>query len=154
MWSSQAAHAGSVGCVCGQGLGECGGRSTASRASATSCLCDAQLSRTRPAYALLLQDRVTAWSGIPITSAPAAPPPGGPQPMAAMAAAAAGRSDASMGGGGAYPAVMRDILGEVPSPMMGRGQVYPNIPPGGVASQFNAAAAAAAGDQVRSLACE
>lgn len=69
--------------------------------------------------------------------------------MAAMAAAAAGHGDAPLGGG-AYPTVLRDILGEVPSPNMGRNQVYPNIPPGGVAPQFNAAAAAAAGDQVRS----
>lgn len=68
--------------------------------------------------------------------------------MAAMAAA--GHGDAPLGGS-AYPTVLRDILGEVPSPSLGRNQVYPNIPPGGVAPQFNAAAAAAAaGDQVRS----
>lgn len=92
------------------------------------------------------QDRVTAWSGVQITTTPATPMSTAGQADATSAlaamAAAGGMSDNNT-----YPAVMRDALGPVPAQKVGQGQMYPNIPPGGVASHFNAAAAAA-GDQV------
>jgi hypothetical protein len=98
------------------------------------------------AHSVSLQARVSAWSGVPISTAPNTPAAAAAavQPdvgMAAMAASAGGLPDSS-----AYPAVLRDALGQVPAQAVGQ-QMYPNIPPGGVASQFNAAAAAA-GDQV------
>jgi hypothetical protein len=66
--------------------------------------------------------------------------------MAAAAAAAAGNG--GMHDHSAYPAVLRDALAQVPAQAGGVQQMYPTIQPGGVASQFNAAAAAAGGDQV------
>lgn len=98
-----------------------------------------------------LQARVSAWSGVPVSTAPntSAAAAAAVQPDAAMAAMAAAAAAAAGGlpDSSAYPAVLRDALGQVPAQAMGR-QMYPNIPPGGVASHFNAAAAAA-GDQVR-----
>jgi hypothetical protein len=101
---------------------------------------------------------VNAWSGQPISANPGVPHmaagvgPDTPSAVAAMAAAAA----AAAGNGGmhdhsAYPAVLRDALAQVPAQAGGVQQMYPTIQPGGVASQFNAAAAAAGGDQVRKM---
>jgi hypothetical protein len=98
---------------------------------------------------------VSAWSGVAVPTAPINPLAAARQPNtpSAVAAAGAAAAAAAAGGGGglgmgdaaAYPAVLRTGLDAVPAQGMGQ-QMYPNIRPGGVASHFHNAAAAA--DQV------
>jgi len=121
-----------------------------------------------------LQERVSAWSGVPASSTATNTPmtaahANTPAAVAAMAAAAAAAAAAARAGGGPaaaaaaaaggmlqeggpFRAGLREALGPVPAGLgpdsVGQQTTYPAIAPGGVPSLFNAAAAAA-GDQVR-----